>query len=114
MRCLLEGDPEGMSQRDLTAAMSSDPNTVASLLERMEANGWIDRRVDESDRRAYRLRLRPAGETKYQKVRDIAVALQLDILGVLPEDEREHFLENLERVSEACRDAAARTPRSGR
>ena len=36
LRTLLEGDPEGLTQRELTALMSSDPNTVASLLERME------------------------------------------------------------------------------
>ena len=34
LRSLLEGEEAGMTQRDLTLAMSSDPNTVASLLER--------------------------------------------------------------------------------
>src|SRR6266576_4873649 len=37
MRTLLEH--EGISQRQLTSLMSSDPNTVASLLERMEKAG---------------------------------------------------------------------------
>src|ERR1700730_16464205 len=37
MRTLLEGDPKGMTQRELTDLMSSDANTIASLLERMEA-----------------------------------------------------------------------------
>ena len=36
MRTLLEGDPRGLSQRELTQSMTSDPNTVASLLHRME------------------------------------------------------------------------------
>src|SRR4029453_16663615 len=36
MRILLENDESGITQRELTQFMSSDPNTVASLVERME------------------------------------------------------------------------------
>jgi len=106
LRTLLEGDPLGMTQRTLTEAMSSDPNTVASLLERMEEAGWIERRAHETDRRAYRIRLLPAGQEKYREVRDLAVGLQSDVLADLPESERERFLEQLEIVAMACRRAA--------
>src|SRR2546425_1390986 len=43
MRTLLEGDPQGLTQRELTHLMTSDPNTVASLLHRMEEAGLIER-----------------------------------------------------------------------
>ncbi len=36
LRTLSEGDPDGLTQSELTRSMSSDPNTVASLLKRME------------------------------------------------------------------------------
>ena len=36
MRILMESDAHGLPQRELADTMSSDPNTVASLLERME------------------------------------------------------------------------------
>lgn len=106
MRSLREGDPQGMTQRDLTQAMSSDPNTVASLLERMETAGWVERRRHETDGRAYRIRLLALGEAKYERVRELAVALQAEVLSVLPEAERERFLEQLDLVSVACRNAA--------
>ena len=106
MRTLQEGDPKGMTQRDLTEAMSSDPNTVASLLERMETAGWVSRRRHESDRRAYRIRLLAAGSAKYDEVRSLAIDLQAEVLTVLPEAHREQFLIQLEAVSSACRDAA--------
>lgn len=106
MRTLQEGDPKGMTQRDLTEAMSSDPNTVASLLERMESAGWVSRRRHESDRRAYRIRLLASGQSKYEEVRSLAIDLQAEVLTVLPESQREQFLEQLEAVSGACRDAA--------
>jgi DNA-binding MarR family transcriptional regulator len=114
MRTLLEGDASGLTQRDLTTLMSSDPNTVASLLERMEATGWISREPHESDRRAYRIRLLEAGRTQYEACREVAVALQSEVLSVLPEDERHRFLEQLDAVSLACRRAADNSPRSPR
>lgn len=114
MRSLLEGDEAGMTQRDLTVAMSSDPNTVASLLERMESAGWVERRRHESDGRAYRIRLLPAGEERYEVVRELAVDLQREILSVLPEEDRERFLEHLDLVSAACRKAADDAPRHSR
>src|SRR6516225_6672133 len=51
MRTLLEN--EGITQRRLTELMSSDPNTVASLLERMEKAGLVQRQAHEKDRRAH-------------------------------------------------------------
>lgn len=105
MRTLLE--QEGISQRELTALMSSDANTVASLLERMEKAGLIERQTHEKDRRANRLRLKTRGRAKYEAARRIAIVLQLQILSVLSERECKTFLANLHKVADACRSAAA-------
>lgn len=112
LRSLLEVDPGGITQRSLARMMTSDPNTVASLLERMEKTGLVKRLPHESDRRAHRIKLLPVGKKKYAEIREIAVALQTETLGVLPEDRREEFLENLALVADACRGAAA--PKGGR
>jgi DNA-binding MarR family transcriptional regulator len=114
LRTLLEGNALGLTQRDLTEAMSSDPNTVASLLERMATAGWIERTAHERDRRAYRIKLLPAGLKQYHLAREVALSLQTEVLAVLPERERERFLEELEAVSTACRQAAETAPRAGR
>lgn len=114
LRSLLEGDSAGMTQRQLTEAMSSDPNTVASLLERMENARWIERRPHEKDRRAYRIRLLPAGVQQYEECRKIAIELQTQVLAVLPLDHRERFLEHLDQVAAACQLAALESPRSQR
>lgn len=111
MRILLEGDAKGITQRDLTKAMSSDPNTVASLLERMENAGWVERRAHEKDKRAYRIRLLATGKRKYTEAREIAVGLQTEVLSVLPAEEREKFLEHLTAVAEACRVVAEKLPK---
>ena len=103
MRTLLES--AGITQSELTEQMSSDPNTVASLLER---------RPHEKDRRAHRLYLQAEGKHKYQKAREVAIALQTEALNVLPEGERETFLEQLALVADACRGAADKSPKRGK
>jgi DNA-binding MarR family transcriptional regulator len=109
MRTLLEN--AGITQRKLTELMSSDPNTVASLLERMENAGLVERQAHEQDRRAHRLRLRTLGRRRYEAAREIAVAMQTEVLGALPPDAHEEFLKNLAAVADACRVAAERSPR---
>jgi DNA-binding MarR family transcriptional regulator len=113
MRTLLEGDPLGLTQRELTQLMTSDPNTVASLLQRMEDAGLVQRRPHENDRRAHRITLLDEGREKYAAARALAIELQAEVLSVVPKGRREEFLEELTLVADACREAAERSPRKG-
>jgi DNA-binding MarR family transcriptional regulator len=114
MRTLIESDPNGLTQREIAETISSDPNTIASLLERMEANGLVERTTHEIDRRALRIRLLPKGRGTYKTARALALELQGEILANLPEQQRELFLENLAVVAEACNQAAGQSPKSRR
>src|SRR5262245_27834237 len=111
MRTLLEGDPRGLTQRELTNLMTSDPNTVASLLKRMEEAGLVDRLPHENDKRAHRIQLQAEGRRRYESARQIAVLLQGLVLSVLPESRREEFLEDLALVADACKAAAEQSPK---
>lgn len=104
MRTLLEN--EGVTQRELAQLMSSDPNTVAALLERMERAGLLQRDAHEKDRRARRLRLKTMGRKKYENARAIAVAMQEEVMASVPEARRETFLQDLDALGQACRAAA--------
>ncbi len=106
LRTLGEADPKGITQRQLTEFMSSDPNTVASLIDRMEANGLVQRRKHEKDRRAQRIRLLAKGRRTYSAAREIAVALQGEVLLSLPENRRDEFLRDLAAIADACRAVA--------
>ena len=114
LRTLLEAHERGVTQREVTEAMSSDPNTVASLVERMEQSGLLDRQPHENDRRAHRLQLQPAGRERYEQARLVAIRLQTEILAVLPEGKREEFFEHLALVADACRTAAETSPKRGK
>jgi DNA-binding MarR family transcriptional regulator len=109
LRTLIEAEPKGLTQRELAETISSDPNTIASLLERMEANGLIERAKDRTDRRARRIQPLPQGRKAYKTARAIALELQTEILASLPENEREAFLENLTAIAEACNQAAEKS-----
>jgi len=114
MRTLLEGEAGGLTQRELTQRMSSDPNTVASLLQRMEEAGLVERKPHERDKRAHRITLLEGGQKRYETARQIAVTLQAEALSVLAESRREEFLRHLSLVADACKAAAATSPKKGR
>ena len=106
LRTLMEHGTQGLTQSGLNRLIASDPNTIAALVERMESMGWITRLRHEEDRRAYRLRVLPAGRETYERARDIAIALQTEVLAGWTEKKREEFLEDLACVAERCRAAA--------
>jgi DNA-binding MarR family transcriptional regulator len=109
MRTLLEN--EGVTQRELTHLMSSDPNTIASLLDRMERAGLVQRQSHEKDRRARRLSLKRAGRIKYEEARQIAIHLQIEVLNILAPELRDAFLKNLDAVADACQLAVQGSPK---
>jgi DNA-binding MarR family transcriptional regulator len=113
LRTLMEHEPQGLTQSGLNRLIASDPNTIAALVERMESIGWITRVRLETDRRAYRLCLTPPGRAIYERVRDIAIALQTEVLASWPEQKREEFLEDLAYVAEQCRMAATSDEKRG-
>lgn len=109
LRLLREGDEAGLSQRNLCELMSSDPNTMAALLSRMEEQGLVERRADERDKRTRRVTATAKGKALFKKLRAIALILQGDILNSIPEERREQFLSDLDTVAEACRQLADAT-----
>jgi len=48
---------DGMTQTDLSRSMHISPASVTNMLQRMERDGWIDRKRDEADQRIVRVYL---------------------------------------------------------
>ena len=61
LRWLVEREGERLTQKDLADLMSSDPNTIASLVKRMEEAGLLVREVSKKDRRANDVMVTSAG-----------------------------------------------------
>jgi len=103
LRTLEENGARRPTQSELARLLASDPNTIASLLERMAATGWIARTPHEKDHRAHRISLLPEGRRKYLEVRQIAVELQTELMAGWSDRRREVFLENLQCLADRCR-----------
>lgn len=106
LRWLQEGDARGLTQQTITDLMASDPNTITSILQRMEKAGLVARRAHETDKRARRVCMQPEGRRAFAEAYQIATDLQREVLSALPATQRERFLKDLERVAEACAAAA--------
>ncbi|MFP6901449.1 MAG: MarR family winged helix-turn-helix transcriptional regulator [Opitutales bacterium] len=102
LRWLVEKGHPGLTQRELGDCMASDPNTIASLLRRMEKAGWIRRRPRVHDRRAKEVTSTRAGRTIFEKARIRALDLEETVLQVLSQRERKVFLGSLEKVASRC------------
>ena len=89
---------EGISQARLAELTETDPMTLVRTLDRMQQDGWIERRPDPSDRRAHQLFLREAAKPVLQRIWKIADQARNEALAELSSAEREQLIELLERV----------------
>jgi DNA-binding MarR family transcriptional regulator len=111
LRWLQEGDPRGLTQQTLTDLMASDPNTITSILRRMETAKLVTRHPHETDKRARRVCLESEGQRLHYAAFQIATELQEQIISVIPDNRRARFLEDLERVAQAS--SLAQSEREG-
>ncbi len=106
LRWLVEGDPNGLTQSEITQRMASDPNTIMATVRRMEAAGLVERAPHETDGRAKRVRVRTVGRDAFENAHSLALELQENVLGCLNAQETTVFLALLERVAEASAEEA--------
>ena len=59
---------EGMKQAELASILEVQPISVARLIDRMQAAGWVERRPDPNDRRAVNLHLMPKAKPIVDKL----------------------------------------------
>jgi MarR family transcriptional regulator for hemolysin len=89
---------EGISQARLAELTETDPMTLVRTLDRMQQDGWIERRPDPIDRRAHCLFLREAAKPVVDRIWKIAEQTRSEALSALNQGEREHLIELLERI----------------
>lgn len=65
---------EGCHQRVLAEALEWEPITLARVLDRLEQAGYVERRPDEKDRRAWRLYLTPNAAGVLTAMKDLFFA----------------------------------------
>ena len=94
-------DEPALDQAGLAARIGIDRTNAGLLVDYLEQRGFVERRIDSSDRRARRLYLTPRGVRFHDRIRPAATKVQQEILGCLTAAERETLLSLLIRVLQA-------------
>jgi DNA-binding MarR family transcriptional regulator len=91
-------DNQGITQSGLAYVTETDPMTLVRILDHMETFGWIERRLDPSDRRVRRLHLLPAAKPLLKRIWVIADEARSDALAGLDEKQTKTLLQLLSTV----------------
>jgi DNA-binding MarR family transcriptional regulator len=92
---------------ELRRVFGHRPSTLTSLLDRLEGNGWIERRADPRDRRGVRVQATTEGRSLGRRARGLAETLEAEIRArVRPAD-----VEGFRRVLAALGEVSGFEPR---
>jgi MarR family transcriptional regulator for hemolysin len=89
---------EGVSQARLAELAEVDAMTMVRILDRMEADGLLERRPDPADRRARCLYLTPKAKPLLDQIWRLSDATRAEVLAGIGKNERDVFMSVLERI----------------
>ncbi len=97
---------EGIHQCGLADLLDIEPITLVRILDKLEANGFVERRRHATDRRIWLLHLTPKAHPMLARMRVIGDATRHDALAGLSDTERAQLLHMLttmkQNLLEAC------------
>ena len=89
---------QGMRQVELADHMDIQPITLARMIDQLADIGYVERRADPKDRRAFQLYLLPAAEPTIKFFADKSRAFQQEAMAGLTEAEIEILFTSLNKV----------------
>jgi DNA-binding MarR family transcriptional regulator len=100
----------GINQIKLAELTGVEPMSLVRILDRMEADGLIERRPDPSDRRARRLFLQDKAQRTLDQVWKLSDATRAQSLAGIQAEERQVLIDLLERIHHNLIDAQLDAP----
>ena len=103
----------GLSMSDVSRSMDVSPATATALIDRMTAQGLVERGPSGQDRRVVMVRLTPRGRTVLQEVNDLWQQVQRDAFTVLSDEQLSVHLALMRRLQQGYLEranASAQTP----
>jgi MarR family transcriptional regulator, transcriptional regulator for hemolysin len=98
---------EGINQAGLAELLELEPISLARCLDRMEQAGWIERRLDPTDRRARRLYMTEKAKPIFDQVLRIGYETRTEALAGLSAEDNERLLDLLSRVRNTLSEKSA-------
>src|SRR5262245_33636808 len=103
----------GVSQSELADLMEVERASAGRMIDRMEANGWVERRALNGDRRVKRVYLTAEAEQIHRRIWRVAEATVEDALSDLSAQEAAQLMSLLGRVKHTLAEDVDRPARSG-
>jgi DNA-binding MarR family transcriptional regulator len=100
----------GVSQTELAEMLEIDRASAGRMIDRMERNGWVERRPDRGDRRINRLHLTDEARKVHAAMWAVAEATVDDALSPLSATEREKYTELTAKVKGQLQNLAGAAP----
>ena len=91
---------EGIKQAGLADILEIQPITLARLLDRLGADGWVERRPDPSDRRVKRLFLTDKARPILLELRSVALSVREEALSGLDDHDQARLIDQLRVVKQ--------------
>ena len=91
---------EGANQKTLSEILEIDTVTLGRHIDRLERDGWLERRPDPEDRRAWRLHLLPAAHPMMERMERLAEETMGIALDGLSAEDRAQFIDVLTHIKE--------------
>lgn len=105
---------EGLNQTQLVEQTGIDRSTLADVVRRMLKKGLLQRKRTKEDARAYAVRLTDDGWKALKSSDPLAKKVDDKILSVLPQGQRDRFLQDLQAIVEAMTEIPAEASAKGR
>jgi DNA-binding MarR family transcriptional regulator len=105
---------QGINQSGLAEILEIEPITVARLIDRMEEAGWVERRPDPADRRAYRLYMTARAQGVLDAMRELGDAVRGEALSGFGRDEQTAVFDLMSRIRRNLTDTVLRRGRNSR
>lgn len=93
-------DRDGVSFSELSERVAVDASTLTGIIDRMERNGFVERRPDPEDRRVVRIFLTPKAKEVATQVMPFADRLDANIRKLFPREQMEVFEAVLAKLAE--------------
>ncbi|RFA31364.1 hypothetical protein CAI21_01705 [Alkalilimnicola ehrlichii] len=88
----------GLTQKELAERLGVEGPTLVRLLDRLAADGWVERQDCPNDRRSKRVVLRERAKEGLRQIEEVAASLRHELLEGIPEQDLLRCIDLLERI----------------
>jgi DNA-binding MarR family transcriptional regulator len=87
-----------MAQQRVSETLRVDRTTIVALVDELERKGFVERKRDPGDRRAYAVEITPKGARTLQRARTVVDAAEVEFTAALSAAERRQLRELLAKL----------------